>query len=319
MTESLVKEETPSLEMEKPKRKLYDFENYGIFQLLAYPFVIYLKQFFKYFLIALIPEFIFFGIFQLIQIDVSYIYNDAHSFSYFDVKLDFQNDAAAASFFILLILGLILFIFRSGLISTITWKATEKQGRANPIWALEATFRQTSKFVLAAIIMLFFVALPSIFVILGILFSGNPRLQGLSWTLLVISIGLPLVFGSRICLFSTGITKDYFPAGTSFQKSWELTKGKLWLRTTILLVVFGTLGFLGPVILTQALTEIYGQWAAFGMIFGRALLYPLLDISLSLSYMNAESLAINKAVFKEDIKRQQLISEKFMQSKKNKY
>jgi len=318
MNESTIKEESPSIEIEKTKSKLFDFENYTILQMIAYPFAIYFKQFFKYFLIALIPEFIFFGIFQLVQIDVTFnVINGA-----WGVTFDPIADGADIAFIILLILAVIVFLLRSGIISSVTWKSAEK-GRANPIWAVEATFRQTSKFVLSAIIMIFFMAIPSIFIILALIYSGNDRLQGLSWFLMTASLALPLIFGSRICLFSTGITKDYYPAGTSFQKSWEFTKGKLWLRTIILLTVFATLGVIGPLILTQVLEGIAPAnlrvWASFGMIFGRALLYPLLDISLSMSYMNAQSQALDKAVFKEDIKKQQMLSEKFMQSKKNKY
>lgn len=311
MNESTTKEETSSLEMEKPKAKLFDYKNYSIYRLLAYPFAIYFKQFFKYFLVALIPELIFFGIFRLVRLDITFNI----VLGVFSADLDFASDAAAASFFILLLLAAFIFIFRSGLIATITWRSSQK-GRANPFWAIEATFKQTTKFLLATIMMVFFLALPLMVIILSFIFSGNPILKGLTWTLMAIGVGLPLLFGSRICLFSTGITKDYFAAGTSFQKSWEFTKGKLWFRTLILLFVFVSLGFIGPLIVTNVLEGIYGFWAGFGMIFGRAFFYPLLDISLTLSYLNAEHLALDKAVFKEDIKRQQLLSEKFAESKK---
>jgi len=308
------KVETPSLEMEKPKGKLFDYENYGLFHLLAYPFVFYFKQFFKYFIVALIPEFIFFGIFRLILIDISYNY----AIGYFSAKIDFTSDAAAAFFMILLLLAVIIFLLRSGILSSITWRTMQK-GKANPFWALEATFKQLWEFIVSAGIMIIFVAIPSIFLVLSFLFSGNSSLQGLSWSLMVISVGLPLIFGSRISMYSTGITKDYYPAGTAFQKSWEFTKGKLWLRTVILLSFFVTIGFIGPMILTTVLEGVFGFWASFGMIFVRALFFPLLDISLGLSYMNTESLALSRAVFKEDIQKQQLISEKFLQSKKDKY
>ena len=207
--------------------RVADYHSYGLYHILLYPFAIYGKQFPKFFLLALIPEFIFFGIFRLVNIDINYSYTTG----FFSAAIHFYNDsdAVAAFFFILLFLAAIIFLLRSGTISAMTWKTIDT-GKANPFWSLEATLKQFWKFVIATGIFIFALVIPFIFMLLALIFSGNDRLQGLSWFLLVVSIGIPLIFGSRISLYSTGITKDYYPAGTAFQKSWQYTKGKYWLR-----------------------------------------------------------------------------------------
>ena len=92
---------------------------------------------------------VFQTIFQLVQIDVTFnVINGAWGVTFNPIA-----EGADIAFIILLILAVIVFLMRSGIISSVTWKSAEK-GRANPIWAVEATFRQTSKFVLSAIIMI---------------------------------------------------------------------------------------------------------------------------------------------------------------------
>ena len=64
-------EVTPLEEFES----VIDYKKGKFFNLVGNSFVVYFKQFIKIFLISLIPEFIFFGIFRLMIFEVGNIYN----------------------------------------------------------------------------------------------------------------------------------------------------------------------------------------------------------------------------------------------------
>ena len=103
------------------------------------PFIIYFKQFFKYFLIALIPELIIYGILRLAIIEIPISNYD--NYITLGFSIDFYSDFGRDSFFILLILGLIIFVLRSSVITNIAWKTIE-ESKANAFLAIVNSFKK---------------------------------------------------------------------------------------------------------------------------------------------------------------------------------
>ncbi|MFW9923758.1 MAG: hypothetical protein ACFFDW_10785, partial [Candidatus Thorarchaeota archaeon] len=152
----------------------------------------------------------------------------------------------------------------------------------------------------AGMIFIFFLIIPSAFIIFAFLIGL--RMPGLSWFLICLAVGIPLILGSRISMFLVGVTKDKLPVGTAFQKSWDYSNRWEWLKTAIILLIFSLISIIGPIILTNMLNSMFNYyWIGLIMIVGRALCYPLFDISLTLNYLSCENDAINRAFFKKDI------------------
>ena len=132
----------------------------------------------------------------------------------------------------------------------------------------------------------------------------------IGWFMIALSVGIPVILGSRISLFATGITKDKLTAGRAFQTSWYFTKSWNWLKTAILIVIFGGISFILPFFLTNYFNSTIGPWMGYIMIAVRAIFYPFFDIAMALNYLQSEYDVIDKATYKEEIIKQKKLSEK---------
>ncbi|MFW9924407.1 MAG: hypothetical protein ACFFDW_14080, partial [Candidatus Thorarchaeota archaeon] len=128
-----------------------NLNNLNIFKLLLLPFKIYFKQFFKFLFIASIPEFFIFGFFYIINFNIGYNY----TIGFFTMELDFINDLARPYLIPLILVGVLTYILRSGIITTISWRTIEK-GRANVFWSIDIVFKQIKAVFLAGMIFIFF-------------------------------------------------------------------------------------------------------------------------------------------------------------------
>ncbi len=281
-----------------------------IHKLLYKPFKIYGKQFLKYFFLALIPEFILFGISQIVIIKLSardYLYGPVIEFSMnFIGETRNQRENMMTAFAFLLLLVFIAIMYRSSLLTNITCKTIE-EGKANVFWVIDRTFRKTKEILLLTLFLITIAALPFVLILLAVILQGSTFLYAyvFGWMIVSLAIAIPLIFYGRISMFIAGMCKDNLHVGAAIQTSWRLSSHKNYIRTTIVFIVFATLGLFLPWGLSLYFTQIYtGIWVQFGMIFVRGLFYPLFDIAFTLTYMNVEDLAIEKAVFSESIKEQ---------------
>ena len=286
------------------KKKWLNYEEYNIFHLIIMPFVIYGKQFLKYFIFSVIPELLIFGIFYLIIFRFEYI----HASGTFVIQLDFRQESAAYYFFILVIAAVLLVIMRSAVITTMTWKTVEKS-KANPFWALEVAFKHFKQLFLAALMIIFALVIPIGIFILAVMIEV--QMPGFAWMMISLAAGIPLILGSKICLFNVSITKDEHNFGRAFQSSWYLTTKANWIKTMVILTIYVSISIALPWALTNRWINIYGDWVGIVMIFGRALLYPLFDISLTLTHLHSDSKSLNEATFKDDILKRREISRKY--------
>ena len=273
-------------------------QEYGIFRLLAAPFVIYFRNFFKMFTIAVIPEFLIFGIFYLVLIDIEY---DLTLNKFTSFGLDFRNEYVTGWLIPLIIFAVLLLILRSSIITNIAWKAVEKP-KVNVFWAIDVTFRKIKQIFLASIILIGFLAVPGLLFIFAILFSY--RIPFVSWFLIAISVGIPLLLGSKLSLFNVAVNKDDQTVGRAFQHSWELTRRANWIKTVLVVGIFATISIILPWIFTNVFIGMVGDWMGYIMIIVRALLYPLFDTALTMTYIHNDLEILQNATFKEDIIKQ---------------
>lgn len=273
-------------------------EEYGIFKLLVAPFRIYFKQFFQMFSISLIPELLIFGIFYLVLVKLEYNFASQH---FDNFSLDFRNEYVKPYLIPLIIIAILLIILRSSIITNICWKTVEKS-KANVFWAIDTTIRRFKRLFVASLLLIGFLAVPVSIFVLAVLF--NYQIPFVSWVLIVFSVGMPLLLGSKISLFIVGINKDELPVGTAFQRSWELTKRSNWLKTSLVVGIYVFISIILPWVLTNVLIGMTDDWMGIIMIVIRALLYPLLDCSLTLTYINNDFEILQQATFKDDIIKQ---------------
>ena len=279
-------------------------QEYGIFRLLAAPFVIYFRNFFKMFTIAAIPEFLIFGIFYLVLVDIEY---DLTLNKFTSFGLDFRNEYVTPWLIPLIIFAVLLLILRSSIITNISWKAIERP-KVNVFWAIDVTFRKIKQIFLASIILIGFLAVPGLLFIFAILFSY--RIPFVSWFLIAISVGIPLLLGSKMSLFNVAVNKDELTVGRAFQHSWELTRRANWIKTVLVVGIFATISIILPWIFTNVFIGMIGDWMGYIMIIVRALLYPLFDTALTMTYIHNDLEILENATFKDDIIKQRERSNK---------
>ncbi|MEA2070279.1 MAG: hypothetical protein U9O98_03220 [Asgard group archaeon] len=295
-----------STSKEKQAKKPYlSLEKDSLAQLFYLPFKVYWREFLSFYILALLPEFLLFGIFRLITIRIPYYYGG----SFFGFEMDLAYEGVARYLIPLAILTVLIFFFRSSVISNMSWRIANR-GKSNPVWALDRSFKQSLNLLFGTIILVFFLSVPSMFFILGDLLLLI-SMYWLGWLLIALSVGILIILGSRLCLSIAVMSKENVRIGTALQTSWDSTADRDWLKIALVLFVFSLIGIIFPWVFSLSLGEIYGFWAGFGAIFLRALLYPLFDISLTLSYLNSANLALERSVFKEDIKKTQTLQEFF--------
>ncbi|HUU79095.1 MAG TPA: hypothetical protein VMX55_12175 [candidate division Zixibacteria bacterium] len=292
----------------KPKTWL-NYKDYNIFVLLIAPFRIYFKQFLKFFLVAIIPELLIFGLFYVVDIRLEY---DFIIRRFTNLSIDFLDENAARYLIPMILVAIFMLILRSSIVTNIAWKTADKS-KANVFWAMDLAFKRIKEIFLASFIFIIFMLIPGTLFILGVLLEL--RMPGFSWLLIGFALGIPLLIGSRISLFVVGINRDLLPVGTAFQKSWYLTEKANWIKSLLVLFIYVILGIAMPWILTNYLINLYGDWVGIIMIFVRAILYPLFDISLTLTYLNIDANSLNNAIFKDDIIKQREMSEKLIKTK----
>ncbi len=294
-----------SEQVEKVEKKPTDnlkVDEYGIFKLLVAPFRIYFRQFFQMFTISLIPELLIFGIFYLVLINLKYNFI-SHQFIF---SLDFRNEYVTPYLIPLIIVAVLLFILRSSIITNLCWKTVEKS-KANVFWAIDLTGRRFKELFFASLMLIGFLAIPALIFIFGILF--NARVPFVSWIMLVISVGFPILLGSKISLFVVAINKEELSVGRAFQRSFDLTRSSNWLKTTMIVGIYAFVSIILPWALTNTFIEMTGDWMGIIMIFVRAALYPLFDCSLTLTYLNNDYDVLQHATFRDEIIKQREKSE----------
>ncbi len=283
-----------------------NFKNTKYVELLYKPFLVYGKQFFKFFIIALIPELLFFGVTRLVIFSISpssmSIWGPA-----FEISLDFIGDLVTRDnyqtlFFVLIIPTIILYVYRSSIISNLGWKTIEN-GRVNFFWGLDRSFRKTKELFLFMLFIAGLIAFPALMITLGVILQGSSFMYAyvFSWMFILGALIFPLIFYSKTSMFIAGMSRDNLHVGAAIQTSWQYASRKSYYRVTSTFILFLTLGVLLPWGLSLYFTQIYGMWATFGFVFVKAFCYPVFDISLTLNYMNQEYYSVDKAVFRDAI------------------
>ncbi len=290
--------------MEEPKSWM-KFKKVKFVELLYKPFLVYGKQFLKFFIIALIPELIFFGVTRLIIFSISpvtVVWGPA-----FAISLDFIGDLITRDqyqtlFFVLVIPTIIMYVYRSSIISNLSWKTIET-GKANLFWSLDRSFRKSKELFVFLMFIAALIAFPALMIVLGLILQGSSFMYAyvFSWMFILAAIVFPLIFYSKTSMFVAGMSRDNLHVGAAIQTSWNYSSRKSYYRVTSAFILFLTLGILLPWGLSLYFTQIYGFWATFAFVFVKAFFYPLFDISLSLNYMNQEYYSIDKAVFRDAI------------------
>ena len=282
-----------------------NFKNAKFVELLYKPFLVYGKQFLKFFIIALIPELIFFGVTRLVIFSispVSAIWGPA-----FGVSFDFTGDLVTRDnhqtlFYVLIIPTIIMYVYRSSIISNLGWKTIET-GKANFFWSLDRSFRKSKELFVFLMFIVGLIAFPALMIVLGLILQGSSFMYAyvFSWMFILGAIVFPLIFYSKTSMFIAGMSRDNLHVGAAIQTSWQYSSRKSYYRVTSSFILFLTLGILLPWGLSLYFSQIYGFWATFGFVFVKAFCYPLFDISLTLNYMNQEYYSIDKAVFRDAI------------------
>ncbi len=286
-------------------------------ELLYKPFLIYGKQFLKFFIIALIPELVLYGLSRLIIFSISpssmSIWGPA-----FDVTFEFvgtidTRDQNQALFFTMLLPTILLFVYRSSIISNISWKTIEG-GKANIFWCLDRSFRKTKEILLFLLFIAGLIAFPALMVTLGVILQSSSFLYAyvFSWMFIFGALLIPLIFYSKTSMFMAGMSKDDLHVGAAIQTSWQYSSRSNYYRVTSSFIVFLTLGILLPWGLGIYLGQIYGHWLIFGFVFVKAAFYPIFDISLTYNYMHLEYYSIDKAVFRDAILEQKKRSQEII-------
>ncbi len=282
------------------------YKNAKFVELLYKPFQVYGKQFLKFFLIALIPELIFFGVSRLVFFSVSpsttAIWGPA-----FNVSFSFRGDLGTREnfqtlFSVMIIPTIIIFIYRSSIISNLGWKTIEN-GKANLFWGLDRSFRKSKELFVFLLFIAGLIAFPALMIILGVILQGSSFMYAyiFSWMFIIGALIFPLIFYSKTSMFIAGMSRDNLHVGAAIQTSWQYASRKNYYRVTSSFIIFLTLGVLLPWGLSFYFSQIYGLWVTFGFVFVKAFCYPIFDISLTLNYMHLEFFSIDKAVFRDAI------------------
>ncbi|MBK5113264.1 MAG: hypothetical protein KGD59_02240 [Candidatus Heimdallarchaeota archaeon] len=300
---------------EEPKSWI-SYKKAKFVELLYKPFIVYGKQFFKFFLVALITEFIVYGVSLLFQIDITV--QPTFNGPALGAVLEFRGDADTVENFqtLLAVLALptiLIFLYRSTIISNMAWKTIE-DGKTNVFWSISRSIRKTKELLVFLAFIGTLIAFPVLLIILGIILQGHTFLYAyvFGWMFVIFSIVIPLIFYSRSSLYIAGMAKDNLHVGAALQTSWQFSARRNYYRVTFTFIIFLILGLLIPYGLTLYLTNIYSGWAdkiLLIMVFVKALLYPLFDIGLTFNYMHLEHHSVEQAVFRDAIIEQKKRSE----------
>ncbi|NHJ48403.1 MAG: hypothetical protein FK733_11520 [Asgard group archaeon] len=286
-----------------------DYKNKNLLTFFYKPFIIYGKQFLKFFIFSLIIEFIFFGIFQIIVFDANIEYIPILNRVIIRVGVDFISDSGRAFFFILLFFSVSFFIIRSTIISNTSWLTFEK-GKANFAIVLENTFKKTKEIILFTLLFAVIMFFPILLIVLAIIMMV--RDYYLAWAMIIFAVVVPFIIGIKLSLYNAGMAKDSLHVGTALQTSWTLTKRRNWMKVCLIFTFYGFLAIAGPWALTAYFNQIYDYtYLGIIMVFVRALLYPLFDIAMTHMYLNFDATALSEAVFRDEIIEQRKRSEEF--------
>ncbi|NHK31924.1 MAG: hypothetical protein FK730_11270 [Asgard group archaeon] len=286
-----------------------DFKDKRFINFFYKPLLIYGKQFFKIILFSLIVEFIFFGIFQLIIFNVGVEYSEITGHPFLTVQVDFVSDFGRAFFFILFIFTIVLFFLRSTLISN-TSRFTIEKGKVNIVQVIENSILKIKEISIFTVFVLTMLFIPIIMITVAIIIMV--REFQMAFAMLIFAIIVPYLICPKISLFTAGMAKDNLHVGTALQTSWNLTGGRNWFRTSFLFVFYSIVSFLGPWALTAYLNQRYAFiYLGLVMVFVRAFLFPLYDITMTYLYMHYDFNALEISAFKEDILEQRKRSEEF--------
>ncbi|MBN1329230.1 MAG: hypothetical protein JXA54_07130 [Candidatus Heimdallarchaeota archaeon] len=294
-----------------------DQKNNNYFKTMRYSFLIYFKQFFKFFLISLIPEFLFFAIFRLVILEISNDYIELLDYVVTLIRVDFINEFGQAAFFILLLLALGLFIFRSAYVSSVTWKTAEK-GKANFTWAMENTIQKIPQLIQFTFVAIVIGIFPILLLIVGLLMQV--RMPGIAWGMMIAAVLLPLLFGNKISAFIPGMTRDNLHLGEALQKSWRYGSKENWFKSMSIYLTVFILCIIGPYALSfYVKTQVSLNYIGILLAIGRALIYPIFDIAFTLNYLHIDQFAINRSAFRDEIIEQRKRSEELIEKgyKKN--
>ncbi len=278
------------------------------FRILGKSFKIYFKQFFKIFLISLIPEILFFAIFKLVILNISNIIFDSHPVT--SISIDYTNDFGQAAFYILLVMGLGIFIFRSAYVSSVTWKTAEN-GKANFAWALENTAKKIPQLIQFTLLTLVIAVFPIILLTIGLLMQL--RMPGIALGMIIAALFLPLLFGNKLTAFIPGMTRDNLHIGEALQKSWRYGSKENWFKSMSIYLTVAVLCIFAPYALSfYVKTQMPLNYIGILMAVARALIYPIFDISFTLNYIYIDKFALNRSAFKEEIMEQRKKSEELI-------
>jgi len=306
--------------MEEPKSWI-SYKKAKFVELLYKPFIVYGKQFLKFFIVALITEFIIYGVSLLVQLDITVqpAFNGPALGATLDFRSEFKlEDNYQTLFYVLIIPTILIFIYRSSIISNMAWKTIE-EGKTNVFWSVERSIRKSKELVVFLIFVGVLVAFPFMLIVLGIILQGHSYLYAyvFGWMFVIGSIIIPLIFYSRSSLFIAGMSKDNLHVGAALQTSWRFSSHRNYYRATSTFIIFLIIGLLIPWGLSLYLTNIYSEWAdiiLLIMVFVKALLYPLFDIGLTFNYMHLEHYSVDKAVYRDAILEQKKRSEEMIKS-----
>jgi hypothetical protein len=295
--------------MENSKSWL-DYSNKNLGTFFYKPYIVYARQFLTIIIFSLITEFIFFAIFRLVIFEVGSEYSPVIGGAIISVKVDFVSDFGRASFFILLILAFVIWIIRSNVISNAAC-LTFQGGKANLAIILENSVKKIKEILLLSLFLVALMIFPILLTIVALLMM--PRQYYLSWGLIIAAFIVPYIFGTKVSLFNVGVAKDNLHVGTALQTSWNLTGKRNWLKTSIVFNFYVILGIIGPWAMTALFSQLYNyKYLGIIMVFVRAFLYPLFDISMTHLYLHFDYLALDEAVFKDAILEQRKRSEEFI-------
>jgi len=273
-------------------------------------FKVYFRQFPVLFIFSFLIELTFFGISQLVTFDIGLTYNLIVNKMIFTFEMDFVSELGKASFFILVVIAIILFIIRMIFISNITLSTAEK-GKVKLFTAFESTMRKIIESLIFTLLIGTILVFPILLFIVALLIQ--PRLYYLAWVLFFVAMLFPVFLIFKLSHFVPGITGDNLPMGSALQKSWSLTRDRSFFTCFAVFLIFSSLSILGPWITTFYLEQTV-HYVYIGVLLAplRAFFYPLFDIAITLNYVHLNYISIETAVFREDIKKQKELSEKMI-------
>ncbi|MBD3192046.1 MAG: hypothetical protein GF308_15470 [Candidatus Heimdallarchaeota archaeon] len=282
--------------IEEPKIWL-EYQDFNLLQLILSPFKIYGKQFHKFYLLSLIVEFILFGLFFPIEIDFIFDPNQGT----FVGGIEVINETTSIFVFPIVLLGIMFIVIRMALI-TETAKKTIKKGNANIFRVIDKGFNKFGALAAATGVAIVLGGLTIPFILLGM--AMHLSVPGVAWGVIIFAFLIIIFLTIKFCLFIPSLIVSDEGVGEAFQDSWRLTSGLNVLKIFNILLLYFIISVLAPTMIIDYFsgTPFYWSWFSFGMVFVKALFYPLLDIALTITYTHTKYQSIlhtSQADFKE--------------------